>query len=361
MNGELVMLNSEIPGISSGRTPFYNQRLSDSYAHFYRLAHRNGERLFFASAEDFFEDGTVRGYWIPEGAGWRPVEKPIRMGMLFDKLGGDDALFNAVLARVQELKIPVYGHYGLNRFTGDKWECYKVFPREHALTRTIEPDRSTVEAQIDAFFNLMDDVYSEHDNRAVLKPRWGWESRGLFLLRRTSEGVFLETLGGQVIYEGAQVARILDGLVADPYIIQAFVNTAQGIPELGLNTDRHDARFVFSIGRPGVAEFVQAYVKTPAKMLYYPLSAFPAAAFEVLESVAAEVARRFPYGIFSVDIMRDSSGRWFLTELNDQVGFNIDFDSPRDIHGVTQLMERYLSEMYNMRANLHLPHFQSAS
>jgi len=359
VNGQLIMLNSEIPGIHSGRTPFYNERLSRSYAHFFRMANTATDRLFFASAEDFLPDGTVRGHWVPDAHGWRPVEESTTLGLLFDKLGGDDALFKAVIARVIELEIPIFGHYGLNRFTGDKWACYEAFPSQHALTRLIDPDRDTTETQIDAFFSLMDSHYLRHDDVAVVKPRWGWESRGLYLLSRRTDGITLHALSGQQILHPGRVHHALDELSTTPYIIQAYVNTREGIPEIGLHPERHDARFIFSIREPGVAQFFQAYVKTPNEMLYYPLEAFPQQAYNVLESVADEVARRFPYGIFSVDIMRDVSGNWYLTELNDQVGFNIDFNSPRDIEGVGQLMRRYLDELYALRENGHLAQYQS--
>lgn len=360
MDTTQVMLNSEISGIHTGKSPFYNQRLSDSYKHFFHLANQGRERLFFASAEDFQPDGSVRGHWVPTERGWQPVAEPLKVGFIFDKLGGDDPLFRSVIQRAMQLRIPIFGHYGLNQFTGDKWACYEIFPQEHALTRMVEPNRETVEHQLDAFFELMDEVYAQHDNVAVIKPRWGWESRGLYLLKREGKEVRVFTLAGQVVSDHRHLLHILDELVKTPYIIQAYVNVSQGIPELGLQTARHDARFIFSIVEPGTAAYFQAYVKTPNGMLYYPLEAFPPKALVLLEKVADKIAHMFPYGIFSVDIMRDVSGGWYLTELNDQVGFNIDFDSPRDVRGVTDLMQRYLTEMRTMRANLHLPQYQSA-
>jgi hypothetical protein len=148
---------------------------------------------------------------------------------------------------------------------------------------------------------------------------------------------------------------VLDSVAQHPYIIQAWVNTSQGIPEIGLHTERHDARFIFTIPRPGTARFFQAYVKTPAGMFYVPLERFPRPVFDVLESVAEVVAQRFPYGIFSIDVMRDVSGDWYVTELNDQVGFNIHFDSDEDVRGVTALMEHYLHEIHSMREGRGLP------
>jgi hypothetical protein len=59
------------------------------------------------------------------------------------------------------------------------------------------------------------------------------------------------------------------------------VNTTQGVPEIGLVTERHDCRFVFVITERGSARFVQAYVKTPQGMLLiYPLERFPRRVFD---------------------------------------------------------------------------------
>lgn len=360
MNGELIMLNSEMPSVGSGRTPFYNQRLSDSYIHFYHLSNAGRERMYFGSAEDFLPDGTIRGHWVPREGRWVPVLERVSMGLLFDKLGGDNPLFRATLQKVMGLGIPVFGHYGLNQFTGDKWLCYELFENEHSLTRLVDPNRDTIEQQLDDFFRLMDRVYAQHDNVAVIKPRWGWESRGLYLLERQGENISVQLLSGQRVTDPRHLVHILDELVSTPYIMQAYVNVSQGIPELNFKSERHDARFIFSIIEPGTAQFFQAYVKTPHGMFYYPIEAFPPKAYALLETVADKIASMFPYGIFSVDIMRDISGSWYLTELNDQIGFNIDFSSPRDIRGVTDLMQRYLSEIYTMRANPTLPKYQSA-
>ena len=103
------------------------------------------------------------------------------------------------------------------------------------------------------------------------------------------------------------IGEALDSVAAHPYVIQAWVNTSHGVPEIGLESERHDCRFVFVITEPGSARFVQAYVKTPQGMLYYPLERFPRRVFDKLESVGEVVAQRFPYGIFCIDLMRDIS------------------------------------------------------
>jgi hypothetical protein len=79
----LAMLNSEIPGIHSGRTPFYSRTLSESYKHFFHGSRTKGGRtMLFGSAEDFQPDGTLRGHWVPHGEGWMPVAESEALDMV---------------------------------------------------------------------------------------------------------------------------------------------------------------------------------------------------------------------------------------------------------------------------------------
>lgn len=360
MQTEIVMFNSELPSIYSNKKPFESRNLSNSYKHFFNLGNNSEFKVFFASANDFIPNCAIKGFWVPESNGWKPVERYTTFNFVFDKLGGIDPLFNSVIERLVSLNMPIYGHYGLNRFVGDKWECYKSFPEDHSLTRLIEPSKN-IEEQIDSFFDLMDQYYISHDDIAVIKPRWGWESRGLYLLKRLpNKRVQLLTLSGNIVYDSNHIQYAIHEFSQTPYIIQSYVDTSNGIPELELKSERHDARFIFSIKSKGVVEFVQCYVKTPSAMLYYPFSSFPKSIINLLENITNEISNKFPYGIFSVDLMRDVSGKWYITEFNDQIGFNIDFSNSRDIEGVTYLMEYYLSEMKKMSNNLSEIKYKSA-
>ena len=131
-----------------------------------------------------------------------------------------------------------------------------------------------------------------------------------------------------------------------PYLIQAWVNTGGGIPGVGYEGERHDVRFVFRIHPPGAAEFVMLYVKTLHGMEYVPLDAFEYSdPFRIVNPIADWLAAHFPYGMFSVDVMRDAGGAWFLTELNDQVGLSIDFENQVEIHEMTRFMQLYIEDM----------------
>lgn len=341
-----VMFNSELPSVFAGKAPFADAALSKSYVHFYNLANNNGNKMYFASAEDY-ENGNITGHWIPHNETWLPITEQAPVSFIFNKLDCFDKDHARVLASLQEKKIPIYGDLDMSEFVSDKWKCYEKFHDSFSLTKQIEKDEETIEQQIHDFFDQMDSFYHEHNNAVILKPVSGWQARGIHLITREADGnLQLRYLFGQPINDPELVKHILKLFAHVPYIIQAYVDTKSGIPEIGLgDVAFHDVRFVFYIKEPGMAQFVQLYLKTPEGMIYYPIDQFPQEAFRVMEPVASQMAQMFPYGVFSVDVMRDKGGSWYLTELNDQIGFNINWERTSDIKNVTHLMQTFLDDM----------------
>ncbi|MBI4569878.1 MAG: hypothetical protein HY719_15910 [Planctomycetes bacterium] len=360
MDKQIVMLNSELPAAASGQTPFSSKKLARAYHHLFHLAHQDGERLVFASAYDFDWNGNVTAHWMPYDDDWVPVEETIPIGWVFDKIGDVDPHYVAVINRLLDLKTPVFGHVGLNRFVSDKWGCYETFRDFSPLTWRVEQRPEAIIGQVQDFFEEMDRLYDDHSDLAVLKPVRGWESRGLHIVRRHEDGALsLRHLWGQPLEHPEHVEGALMAMVNTPYIIQAFVEVGGGIPEMGYPYHKHDCRFIFVIDEPGHARFLHSYIKSPDGMLYTDPAEYPPGVFEVVGPIADHVTSRFPYGVFCVDVMRDHSGRWYLTELNDQVGFNIDFEREEDVRGVTSLMQTYLGQLRRMRDNADDPRYRT--
>ena len=346
-----VMFNSELPGIFSGKAAFGNVALAKSYAHFHQLSNENS-RMYFASAEDY-EDGRIRGHWLPWHDEWIPVNEEVPVAFVFNKLDCFDEVHAQVLSDLRKRNIPLYGDCALGEFVADKWRCYEEFSDYFALTWRISQEKDARE-QICDFFAQMDSFYQEHNNAVILKPVSGWQARGIHLVtREENDKLQLRYLFGQPVDDESLVDHILQLFTHVPYIIQAYVDTKGGIPEIGLGEVAfHDVRFVFYIKEPGVAQFVQLYLKTPEGMVYYPIEYFPQEAFSVVEPVATKMAEKFAFGVFSVDVMRDRGGAWYLTELNDQIGFNINWERMSDIENVTHLMVTFLQDMERLQQKL---------
>ncbi len=354
MNRQPVMLNNDLPLIHSGDRPWQHGSYTQSYQFFYNLSREHGFPLHFCSPYDFnWETGTLNGCWVPEGEGFSPVPGPVEPVFIFDKAVGADPHCTAVMQHLEAKQIPVYGPPALGRLCNDKWRMYQIFKEYSALSALLTQDPDELVDDIYRFFDAMDQTYAHHENRVVVKPLAGFQSRGIHLISRTPHGLEMHMLfGGQMNDES--VEHNLHTMSRVPYLIQAWVNTGAGIPGVGYEGEIHDVRFIFHINEPGEAEFIMLYVKTLHGMEYVPLDRFEFSdPFEVVNPIADRLAESLEYGVFSVDVMRDSSGRWFLTELNDQVGLSINFDNPKEVHEMTRFMEIYIEDMKRLYQGVH--------
>jgi hypothetical protein len=346
------MLNNDLPSIFSGREPFTAGHHRMSYLMFHSLCAKNDFPLCFASPYDYdWENGKIRGWWASGDDGFSPWEEPFHPAFIFDKASGADPQCDAVMQNCESRGIPIYGSPGLARLCSDKWRCYLQFTKFSPLTALLTDDRKELIDQIYAFFEEMDRTYAGHDNKALAKPLHGFQSRGIHLISRHPHGLEMHMLfGGQI--HGVDINKNLDTIASTPYLIQAWVNTGEGIPGVGLKGQFHDVRFVFRIRKKGLAEFIMLYIKTLQGMLYVPLEQLRLSdPFEIVNPLADAIAEQFPFGVFSVDVMRDISGRWFLTELNDQVGLTLDFNRPEEVREMTRFMNIYIEEFKKLAAS----------
>jgi len=345
MNTRIVMINNDVASIAPDRQPFGHFRQDWAYRRFYALCHEMGLPIEYCSPYDFdLESGLLRGWWSLAGGVWRPVPVMFRPDCVFDKASGCDFYSNAVMHYCENAGMTIFGPRDLHRLTGDKWHIYQQFPQFQPLSILLPRDRSELVDALYDFFRQMDETYAEHDNKAVAKPLYGFQARGIHVISRKPHGLEMHMLfGGQI--HGLDIERNLDEMVRTPYLLQAWVDTGAGLPEVGLPGERHDVRFVFRIKEPHIAKFEVLYIKTVHGMIYVPLEKFGPDPFEVVNPIAEWIASHFDRGIFSVDVMRDASGAWFLTELNDQVGLTMEPSDPDDVAGVTHLMRVYIEEM----------------
>lgn len=347
-----VMLNNDIPSVHEGVEALSPGSNRNSYLMFHELAHDMHFPLHFASPYDYnWQTNEIEGYYEPDGGTLVPIIRSFNPSFIFDKASGADPHCTAVIDQFESAGVPIFGPRDLARLCCDKWRIFMQFARFSPLTALLPQDRSLIVERMYRFFEEMDRTYSHHDNRVVVKPLHGFQSRGIHRISRGPVGLEMHMLfGGQI--SGTDIERNLDFMATTPYLIQAWVNTGAGIPGVGLEGESHDVRFIFRIRERGQAEFIMLYVKTLDGMKYIPLAEFAQSnPFEVVNPIADWMAAHFPYGIFSVDVMRDESGRWFLTELNDQVGLTLDFSSPQEVAEMERFMRIYLFEMARYAEN----------
>ena len=351
MKSSPVMLNNDLPSLDSGQIPWEHGTYFESYCLFHKMCREQDFPLLFCSPYDYdWETGELPGYWTPGDHRFIPVRERIRPMFIFDKCIGADQHCTAVIQQCEARGIPIFSPPDLGRLCNDKWRVYQNFKSYSPLTALLPQDQDQIIVDIHVFLDEMNRTYTDHDGLAIVKPLNGFQSRGIHLITRGPAGLEMHMLfGGQM--HGADIERNLHSMAMTPYMIQAWVNTRSGIPGVGYEGEPHDLRFIFRVREPGVAEFIMLYVKTLHGMEYIPLDQLKLAnPFQTVDPIADKLAQQFDYGIFSVDVMRDISGTWFLTEINDQVGLSINFDNPVEVHEMTRFMLIYIEEMKKLTA-----------
>jgi len=345
------MIHNSLRSIDWGPYPFDSDKLHRSYQLFSQLCRERQFPLRFASSYDFLpESGQLRGYWEAENDGWRRVHDPFIPSLVFDKAFGADAFSTGVIEFYDAEGLPMFDPTALAQLCNNKWRCYLQFAKYAPLTRLIQQDSASLVDQLFGFFEEMDRTYTEHDNKAIVKPLNGCQSRGIYVVARGAQGLELHYpfVAGQI--HGDEIQGKLQGMLLEPYLIQAWVNTSEGLPHMGFEHSFADVRFVFIISEPGKAKFVQLYVKTLDGMVYVPVEAFEKDPFEIVNPIADWIADHYTHGLFCVDVMRDNSGSWFLTEINDQVGLTANWHRPEEVDGLIQLQTTVIEQLQLLAA-----------
>jgi glutathione synthase/RimK-type ligase-like ATP-grasp enzyme len=261
--------------------PFDKEEYRTAYHELGGIVEKQGGRFCIARAQETFEGkGRFSKGWEFAAGAYRPC------GAFTADLVYDKGYF------VSDGATEVLNDRALDVICTDKWRTYMLFPQLSAPTFRVEDDaqlRSAL-AQIGS-------------GPAVAKPLDGEEGEGVLIGTA-------EELGRQV--------------TSFPYLIQSFIDTSGGIP--GLIDGIHDFRVISVSGNP-----VLAYIRTPppgrklanvaqgGKEIHVPLQKVPEGALDICRAVDREFAR-FPKRVYSVDMGRDTDGRWNIIEINSKPG-----------------------------------------
>ena len=125
--------------------------------------------------------------------------------------------------------------------------------------------------------------------------------------------------GGAGVFIGNK-KEIVPQIKEFPYIIQEYIDTSEGIP--GLIDSTHDLRLVSLQG-----EVVLAFIRTPppgnilanvskgGSLIEVMKKDIPEGALAIFKSVDTALSH-FKQRIYSIDMGRNSDGRWMIIELN---------------------------------------------
>lgn len=282
-----VLWDDEIKGRDQEK-PFSDEELDEAYELFSEIAQRKGKKLLL-SRYDSYSDGKLDYAYVFENGSWQKTEDA-EFDAVYDKYRFDNETVR--FKKEIEENFPVINTFDLEEICKDKFLTYEEFP--DYVPPTHNASEENVKKVIDEF------------GRAVLKPRFDFGGRGIEIVESVSEA---ENIG------------------KENYIVQAFVDTTEGIEELDFN-GVHDLRIIGVSGEP-VLSFVRTQdeglisnVSQGGVMEFVDLKDVPEYAFELFEEVAERFEEYEP-NVFALDIAFDDENRPWILEINSKPGLKV--------------------------------------
>ncbi|MCK4550774.1 MAG: hypothetical protein KAT91_02380, partial [Candidatus Aenigmarchaeota archaeon] len=302
---------------------------NQSYDHFLRCAEKKGIEIIIARYTDYsMAKGHVRAGWKLTHGYWEKVgETPVEF--VYDKFPATDEKTRAIKENLVERGIGIFNDPSLENFFKDKAATQDIFPDLVPYTLAVNGTSDEMMAAIEEVrgTNLHTDLST---NEIVMKPRRGHSGKGIFVIDDNYD--------------------ILKSKEWQNYIVQPFLETSDGIPELGI-TGRHDLRVIIADGKPR-----QAYLRMPpeggyissmdfgGEIQYVNIEQIPSCFLDVVRTVDSELTS-CKHKLYSIDMALGKSGKVWMYELNGKPGQVWDPSNPEDIEQTQKLHEIILDTL----------------
>lgn len=270
------------------KIPFSKESLNGTYREFSDIANEMDAEVYIANFGKYRERVLEKAYVFENG--WKEVED-VELDVVYDKYKFDEE--TRKFKQELQMELPVINRYELEEICKDKLLTYKRFPEYVPETR--KATRINVQKML------------EKHEKAVVKPRYDFGGHGV-----------------KVVERPAQVEPAKDK------ILQAFVQSSDGFPELGIE-GVHDLRVVVVSGEPLTAYFRMAnegYISNVSRggsTKYIDLEEVPAQAMDIVNEVVVKFSEYNP-SVFSVDMVFDSDGKPHVLEFNSKPAFDMHDD-----------------------------------
>ncbi len=306
-----ALLIATIVRSSPDALPFERSEENNSYGHLAALCADRGIELHLAHYDNL-SGATTALAWAWRGRSWQLVDLPLaEISLCYADLPQNFPGADAFRQALEAHPVTVVNSLPLSDLLTDKLATHKFFADNVPLTwRADEPDLVDRLCTVRPHPDLSTD-------KLFLKPRYGERGRGIYVTD-------------------------LEGLAAHPacrtedYILQLFLETRSGIPELGIH-ERHDLRLIVRDG-----EIVLAFARMPATDSYISNCSqggreVPLAVQELPEAVTRfavgvdDRLRQFGPRLYSLDLGFGSSGKIWIYELNTMPGIVWDDQLPENM------------------------------
>ncbi len=270
------------------KAPFLNDRRNASFATFLEAGADNDLDVCLSHIDYYSRSQrAISRAWVYRD-GWKLVKNK-KVALCYYH-GRTSRIYRELSMLKERLNIPIINHADLEMICDDKLLTYKLFPE---FVPPLFPLTSAAHLQY-----ALRLLQSEH---VVVKPRFGSEGRGVFILKKR---------------------QLLDALPRT-MLAQEFVDSSAGI--LGVRSV-HDFRILMV---NGVID--HAYIRVPrgdslicnshqgGKKIFVDLEDIPSEAVAITRRVDGALSH---YGtrVYTADFMRDHNGRYWVIELNSKPG-----------------------------------------
>lgn len=285
----MIILSSEVS--NNLNSPFNRPENNESFANLIFEGKNKGLDLFISHYTNYDGISQTTNCWTHDNK-WKKVGN-INSSNIWDR-----AIVEPYLKKHIQGDF-VFNHPELNSLLNDKLKIssfLKTLPTTHV--------NGSIDEIIEIIDKLKNTNYHEDldNNQLIFKPRFGYESQGIYLINSNVNDDEINKL------------KQIEG---KDYIVQPFLETSYGIPNLNINT-RHDLRITGFNGKP-IMTFVRAAkknefrcgVKYGAEIIPYDIDTLN----DIQRKIFIDSDNKFnEYSprLYSVDIGKGKSDYWIF-------------------------------------------------
>lgn len=308
--------------------PYVEANYNQSYQYFLEQGKKKGLDIVIAHYLDY-NSGKIDDGWAIEDGNWIKTGE-LSVEFVYDKFPANIDDTKAVKKDIQDRGIGILNHPDLEASLKDKQKNYEAFSDVIPLTRSVKGSYSEMVATIESIRDTQ--LHPDLDSsKIIMKPRTGHGGNGI------------------IVVEGTDYERLKD-IEYEDYILQPFLETNNGISELGID-GRHDLRIIALNGEPKVA-----YVRQPirdsliinasynGKIRYFEIEEIPDNFMELVSSIDLELTR-FDPRIYSCDMAVGISGKVWVYEMNGKPGQVWNSENPVVVEKIKELQEVILDAL----------------
>ncbi len=270
------------------------------YIRFLELCAEAGWDAYVLTRKTYKGSGIFEGSWKLNSGNFEAISDPVKIDLVYDRSAGvsfppeDDK--STIWVNRRDFKILCW----------DKWKAYAEIGEYMPKTELVKEKEELPEV----LSRLKTDT-------VVLKPFNGL--KGI--------GVYIGPKSGALSFEmNKQSLAGLAGKKYKLYIAQEFVDTSGGIAEItgGIHDLRLaivNAKVVWSHVRVPPVGSLKANAAAGGVLTEVGLEKIPKNVLEIAEKIAKEFSEKYDNPTYSLDFGIDKSGKPYIYEINDQIGF----------------------------------------